>query len=72
MCLLPEAKSEALSKFKEFVNLMTNITGKRVKVLRSDLGEGYCSRAFSEYLKEQSIKHETSVAYNPAQNLSDR
>ena len=66
-------KSEALSKFKEFVNLMTNITGKRVKVLRNDNGGGYCSHAFSEYLKEQGIKHETTVPYNPAQNgLAER
>ena len=66
-------KSEALSKFKEFVNLMTNITGKRVKVLRSDNGGEYCSHAFAEYLKEQGIKHETTVPYNPAQNgLAER
>jgi len=62
-------KSEALSKFKEFVSLMTNITGKRVKVLRSNNGGEYCSHAISDYLKEQGIKHETTVPYNPAQNV---
>jgi len=61
-------KSDALSKFKEFVSLMTNITGKRVKVLRSNNGGEYCSHAISDYLKEQGIKHETTVPYNPAQN----
>ena len=66
-------KSEVLSKFKEFVNVMTNITGKRVKVLRSDNGGEYCSNDFSEYLKQQGIKHETTVPYNPAQNgLAER
>ena len=66
-------KSEALSKFKEFVSLMTNITGKHVKVLRSDNEGEYCSHAFAEYLKEQGRKHETTVPYNPAQNrLSER
>ena len=68
ICLLSEEKSEALSKFKEFVNLMANITEKCVKVLRSNNGGEYCSHTFSEYLKDQGIKHEKTVPYNPAQN----
>jgi len=61
-------KSEVLDKCKEYVNLMSNTTGKRVKVLRSDNGGEYCSDAFSEYLKQQGISHQTTVPNSPAQN----
>ena len=66
-------KFEVLNKFKEYVNLLSNTTGKRVKVLRSDNGGEYCSGAFTEYLKQQGIRHQTTVPYSPAQNgLAER
>lgn len=61
-------KDEVLEKFKEFVNLTANITGKQVKTLRSDNGGEYCSKSFDAYLKEKGIVHQTTVPYNPAQN----
>ena len=61
-------KSEVLEKFKEFVNYATNSSGKKVKILRSDNGGEYCSKAFVDYLKENGIVHQTTVPYNPAQN----
>ena len=61
-------KDEVLEKFKEFVNLTANITGKQVKTLRSDNGGEYCSKSFDAYLKEKGIIHQTTVPYNPAQN----
>ena len=54
-------------KFKEFVNAMTNLTGKKVKILRIDNGGEYCSHTFAAYLKENGIFHQTSVPENPAQ-----
>ena len=42
-------KSEILSKLKEFVSLMENLTEHRVKILRSDNEGEYESREFSEY-----------------------
>ena len=66
-------KSEVLEKFKEFVNVMQNITGKHIKVLRSDNGGEYTSKVLSEYMKQQGIIHQTTTPYNPAQNgLAER
>ena len=61
-------KSEVLVKLKEFINIMSILTGKRVKVLRTDNGGEYCSKEFSQYLEEQGISHQLTVPYNPAQN----
>ena len=61
-------KDEVLEKFKEFVNYATNTSGKKVKVLRSDNGGEYCSKAFDAFMKENGIVHQTTVPYNPAQN----
>ena len=47
---------------------MSNLTGKKVKILRSDNGGEYLSEEFTEYLKEQGISHQLTVPYNPAQN----
>ena len=63
-----KGKDEVLEKFKEFANYAANTTGKKVKVLRSDNGGEYCSKAFKAYLKESGIVHQTTVPYNPAQN----
>ena len=61
-------KSEVLEKFKEYVNHVTNATGKQVKVLRSDNGGEYCSKEFTSYLKEKGIAHQLTVPYTPQQN----
>ena len=61
-------KHEVLEKFKEFVSLISNITDNTIKVLRSDNGGEYCSKAFEAYLKEHGISHQLTVPYNPAQN----
>ena len=61
-------KNEVLQKFKEFVNLTTNLTGKQVKNLRCDNGGEYQSICFDNYLKEEGIFHQTTVPDNPSQN----
>ena len=48
-------ESEVLEKFKEFVTVMTNLTGKKVKILRTDNGGKYCSNSFAADLKENGI-----------------
>ena len=63
-----KSKDQVLEKFKEFVTLTTNLTGKQVKTLRTDNGGEYCSKEFESYLKEKGIVHQTTVSYNPAQN----
>jgi transposase InsO family protein len=44
------------------------LTGKKIKVLRSDNGGEYTSNDFSDFCKEAGIKRELTVPYNPQQN----
>eukprot|EP00794_Sanderia_malayensis_P020980 gene20980-biopygen15485 len=46
-------KSEVLQKFKEFVALNENLTGRRVKKLRADNGGEYKSDDFEKYCKQK-------------------
>jgi hypothetical protein len=63
-----KSKDEVLEKFKEFDNFTKNVTGKGIKILRTDNGGEYCSNAFDTYLKERGITHQLTAPYNPAQN----
>ena len=60
-----KTKDEALEKFKEFHSFAVNFTGEQGKVLRTDSGGEYCSKAFDAYLNENGITHQLTV---PAQN----
>ena len=52
---------------------MSNWTGERIKVLRTDNGGEYTSTEFSEYLKMRGIRHELTVPYTSEQNgVSER
>ena len=48
-------KSEVFNKFKEFEAMATNVTGKRIKILRCDNGGEHTSRIFDDYLKSKGI-----------------
>ncbi len=61
-------KSEVLEKFKEFHTYAVNVTGKPVKIRRSDNGGEYSLTEFESFLKKNGIVHQLSVPYNPAQN----
>lgn len=61
-------KSEVLDRFTEFVEQTENLTGYRVKSLRSDNGTEYCSKAFEEYCKSKGIRKEYTVPFTPQQN----
>lgn len=66
-------KSEVLEKFKECVNHVTNLTGKSIKILRTDNGGEYCSNEFKSYLREKGVSHQLATPYSPAQNgVSER
>ncbi|KAH9648425.1 retrovirus-related pol polyprotein from transposon TNT 1-94-like protein [Citrus sinensis] len=53
-------KSEALDKFKEWITLMENQIGRKVKRLRTDNGLEYCSNEFDEFCKRLGIaRHKT-------------
>ena len=66
-------KSEALEKFKEFKVAVEKETGLNVKALRADRGREYMSEEFKQFLKECSIRSESTAAYSPQQNgVSER
>ena len=55
-------------RFKEFKDLVENLSEKRIKTLRSDNGGEFTSDEFNEYCKEAGIKRELTIPYNPQQN----
>jgi transposase InsO family protein len=63
-----KTKDEVFNRFQEFRAQVENLTGKKIKVLRSDNGGEYTSRDFSDFCKEAGIKRELIVPYNPQQN----
>ena len=68
-CTYPmRTKAEALDMFKKFERMVTNITGCRIAVLRTDRGGEYMSCEFTEYLQDLGIKHQLTVANSPQQN----
>ena len=63
-----KTKDQVLEKFKEYEAMVTNATGKKIKILRSDNGGEYTSKEFVDYLKEKGIQHQLSVPRTPQQN----
>jgi transposase InsO family protein len=63
-----KTKDEVFSRFQEFKAQTENLTGKKIKVLRTDNGGEYTSNDFSDFCKEAGIKRELTVPYNPQQN----
>jgi transposase InsO family protein len=61
-------KDGVLAKFQEFKAQVENLTGRKIKVLRSDNGGEYTSKDFSNLCIEAGIKREFTVPYNPQQN----
>ena len=66
--LKTKESEEVLSKFKEFKAQVKNLSGKRIKILRSDNGGEYTYTEFNDFCKEAGIKRELTVPYNPQQN----
>jgi hypothetical protein len=61
-------KDGVLAKFQEFKAQVENLTGRKIKVLRSDNGGEYTSKYFNNFCIEVGIKREFTVPYNPHQN----
>ena len=49
-----KTKDQVLEKFKEYEAMVTNMTEKKIKILRSDNGGEYTSKEFSNYRKGNS------------------
>ena len=47
---------------------MENLTGKRIKTLRSDNGGEYIDKDFTRFCTREGIKREWTAPYNPEQN----
>jgi transposase InsO family protein len=66
-------KSEVYEKFQEYVSMVENFTGLKVKTLRTDNGGEYVSNDFSKYCVNKGIVHQYSNPYTPEQNgVSER
>ena len=61
-------KSEVLEKFKVFKAIAENITGERVKILRTDNGGEYTSNAFNSFCESCGIQHQLSAPHSPQHN----
>jgi transposase InsO family protein len=61
-------KDGVLVRFQEFKAQGENLTGRRIKVLRSYNGGEYTSMDFNDFCIEVGIKREYTVPYNPQQN----
>lgn len=58
-------KSEALTKFKDFKLEAEKLTGKSVRVLRSDNGGEYLSQEFTKFMNECKIRRQLTCANTP-------
>jgi hypothetical protein len=63
-----KTKDGVLVRFQEFKAQVENLTGRKIKVLRSYNGGEYTSRDFSDLCIEVGIKREYTIPYNPQQN----
>eukprot|EP00253_Pinus_taeda_P004562 PITA_04562 len=61
-------KDEAFMWFRTFKALVENMTGKKIKILRTDNGTEYESNEFKDFCREAGIKRETTTTYTPEQN----
>ena len=61
-------KCEVLEKFKEYVIMAENFTGKKLKCLRSDNGGEYISKEFDNFCKQNGIIQEPTIPRTPQQN----
>ena len=66
--LVLKCKSEVFERFKAWKALVENESDHKVKVLRSDNGGEYTSKAFEAFMREHGIAHQTSAPYTPQQN----
>lgn len=63
--LKTKESEEVLNRFQEFKAQVENLSGKKIKVLRSNNGGEYTSSGFNDFCKEAGIKREYIVLYNP-------
>ena len=62
------SSSSKFTKFKEFKARVENLTGKRIKALRTDRGTEYVNKEMASFLSEHGIRHDKTAPYTPQQN----
>eukprot|EP00253_Pinus_taeda_P006792 PITA_06792 len=63
-----KTKDDVFGRFKEFKALVENLTGKKIKVLRSDNGGEYVDKDLTDFCVREGIRREWTTPYNPEQN----
>ncbi|XP_016649728.1 PREDICTED: uncharacterized protein LOC107881140 [Prunus mume] len=63
-----EEKSEALNAFKHFKAAAENEIEKTIKVIRTDRGGEYNSKAFENFCAIHGVRRQLTTAYTPQQN----
>lgn len=61
-------KTETLDKFKLFKTTAEGESNQKVLSLRTDNGGEYIGKLFQEYLRQENVRHQLTVPYNPEQN----
>ena len=61
-------KYDAFQCFQKFLALVENMSGKKLKCLRTDNGGEYVSHEFKNFCEMRGIKRELTAPGNPAQN----
>ena len=59
------SKVKVLSHFKEFKAMVELQTGKKIKCLRNNNSDEYCSNDFDTFCKYCGIKREKTTPYSP-------
>ena len=60
-----KTKGEVFARFKKFKALVENQTGKKIKALRSDNGGEFTSNKFRDFCRQEVIRRQKFVPYNP-------
>ncbi len=68
MTYFAKTKDEVMKTFLEYKALAENQQGTSIKVLRSDRGGEYMSKDFDNFLHQNGIIHQLTVAHTPQQN----
>ena len=63
-----KTKDEAPGKIIEFINLIKNQAGRKVKIFKTDQGTEFVNKELDTFLKGEGILHETSAPYCPESN----
>ena len=61
-------KDEVFDKFVEFKASVENLSGRKIKVLRTDNEGEYTSNEFKNFCKGEGIKREFTTTYTPKKN----